>query len=61
MCTSGLSELAGCVNPKSVVEVILPPHVAMVVSKQHHHIIETLPISVNIDRKEASAAHSKTK
>ena len=33
----------------------------MVVSKQHHDVPETLPISVNnIDRKEASAAQSKT-
>ena len=51
--------LAGCMNPKCVVEVILLPHVAMVVSKQHHYVVETLPISINIDRKEASAAHSE--
>ena len=49
-------------NPESVVEVILLPHVAMVVSKQHHYVIETLPISIKyIDCKEATAAHSKTK
>ena len=58
----GLSELAGCMNPKSVVEVILFPHVAMVVSKQHHYVIEKLPTSIKyIDRKEASAAQSKSK
>ena len=57
-----LSELPGYMNPKSVVEVILVPHVAMVVSKQHHYVIETLPIPIkHIDRKEASAALSKTK
>ena len=36
--------LAGCMNPECVVEVILLPHVAMVVSKQHHYVVETLPI-----------------
>ena len=57
----GLSELAGCMNRKPVVEVILLSHVAMVVSKQHHDVTETLPISINnIDCKEANAAHSKT-
>ena len=40
----GLSELAGCMNRKSVVEVVLLHHVAMVVSKQHHYVTETLPI-----------------
>ena len=29
---------------KFVMEVILLPHVAMVVSKQHHYVTETLPI-----------------
>ena len=49
----GLSELAGCMNPESVVEAILFPHVAMVVSKQHHYVIEKLPTSIKyIDRKE---------
>ena len=48
-------------NPKSVVEVILLHHVAMVVSKQQRYVIETLPNSINIDRKDASAAHSETK
>ena len=51
--------LAGCMNPKSALEVMLLPHVAMVVSKQHHYVVETLPISINIDRKEASAAYSE--
>ena len=37
----GLSELAGCMNRKSVMEVILLPHVAMVVSKQHQDVTET--------------------
>ena len=56
-----LSELAGCMNPKSVMEVILLPHVAMVVSKQHNYVIETLPLPIkHIDRNEASAALSKT-
>ena len=41
-----LSELAGCMNPKSVMEVILLPHVAMVVSKQHNYVIETLPLPI---------------
>ena len=27
-----------------VVEAILLPHVAMVLSKQHHHVIEKLPV-----------------
>ena len=36
----GLSELAGCMHPNSVVEVIFLPHVAMAVSKQHHYVIE---------------------
>ena len=40
----GLSELAGCINRKSVMEVIPLPHVAMVVSKQQHYITETLPV-----------------
>ena len=40
----GLSELAGCMNPKSVMEVIPLPHVALVVSKQHHCVTETLPV-----------------
>ena len=49
-------------NPKSVVEVILLPHIAMLVSKQHHYVTETLPIYIKyIDRKEASPAKSKTK
>ena len=39
-----LSELACYMSPKSVVEVILLPHVAMVLSKQHHYVIKTLPI-----------------
>ena len=35
---------------------------SVVVSKQHHNVIETLPISTKyMDRTEASAAHSKTK
>ena len=33
-------------KPKSVVEIILLPHIAMVVSKQHHHVTETLPTSI---------------
>ena len=34
----------------------------MVVSKQHHDVTETLPTSIKyIDRKEANAAHAKTK
>ena len=57
-----LSELAGCMNPRFVVEVELLPHVAMVLSKQHHYVVKLIPISVKyIDRKEASAAHSNTK
>ena len=45
----------------SLLAVVLP-HVAMVLSKQHHYVIKTIPISVKyIDRKEASAAHSNTK
>ena len=50
-------------NPESVMEVILLPHVAMVVSKQHHYAIETannLYIKYT-GHKEASAAQSKTK
>ena len=33
-------------KPKSVVEIILLPHIAMVVSKQHHRVTETLPTSI---------------
>ena len=56
----GLSELAGCMNPKSVVEVTLLPHVAMVVSKQQYDVTETLTISINNIYRKESAAHSKT-
>jgi len=38
------------------------PHVAMVMSKQHHYVTEMLSMSTKfLDRKEASAARAKTK